>query len=47
MELAVTLLEDTVSVCGGGVGVGGDVWRMKVHSVCVLTVRVCGVRVCE
>ena len=25
MELAVTLLEDTVSVCGGGVGVGGDV----------------------
>ena len=25
MELAMTLLENTVSVCGGGGGVGGDV----------------------
>ena len=34
MELAMTLLEDTVRVCvcGGG---GECIWRMRVRSVCV------------
>ena len=48
MKLAVTLLEDTVSMCveeeeGVWEEMCECVWRMRVHSVCV-TVRVCGVR---
>ena len=49
MELAVTVLEDTVSVCGVGGGVGEIcecIWRIRVHSVRVYGMRVCGVRVC-
>ena len=49
VELAVTVLEDTVSVCGVGGGVGKIcecIWRIRVHSVRVCGMRVCGVRVC-
>lgn len=49
VELAMTALEDTVSVCGVGGGVGEIrecIWRIRVHSVRVCDVKVCGKRVC-